>query len=303
MQNSNQYDAPLVDFCWSAWAEFGVSAWTRMHPDWSIDPEALLILTGCLSATDLRLRGEVLDWCASNEALLSRARTRTLLRSWPSTESWPIFATDLTAATGKSWEGSARGGNFHATGKSALTLEDRPAAIALRIRAVLGVGARSEIVRTLLLAPEARSWSKQELSVEVAYTRRNVHDAVDQLHAAGALRTLESGNRARYLLDRRPSWLGLFMPLPSQANASASLLRAAWKLRCASEALRDIDEGIRSIEARRCWSGIEPDFVRAEWPTPSLSDGSSAWTLVKAFEAKFFFDLAAGHWPMVSVNT
>ncbi|MDA1260369.1 MAG: hypothetical protein O3A20_07075 [Planctomycetota bacterium] len=296
MKSSKQADAILAEFCWSAWAEFGVSAWTRKHQDWCIDPEALLILTGCLSATDLRLRGEVLDWCATNEALLSRARTRTLLRSWPSAEAWPAFAADLTAATGKSWEGAAGGSRFQATGKSALTLEDRPAAIALRIRAVLGVGARSEIVRTLLLAPEARSWSKQELSVEVAYTRRNVHDAVDQLHAAGALRTLESGSRARYLLDRRPSWLGLFAPLPSRASASASLLRAAWRLRCASEAVHKFDQDLRSIEARRWWSEIEPDLSRAEWQVAQLPTSKSSWSVLQSFQNDFFDQLAAGQW-------
>lgn len=297
MKSSKQADALLAEFCWSAWAEFGVSAWTRKHQDWSIDPEALLILTGCLSTIDLRLRGEVLDWCASNEALLSRARTRTLLRSWPSTEAWPAYAADLTAATGKSWEGSSGGGRFQATGKSALTIEDRPATIALRIRAVLGVGARSEIVRTLLLAPEARSWSKQELSVEVAYTRRNVHDAVDQLHAAGALRTLESESRARYLLDRRSSWLGLFAPLPTAGSASAALLRAAWRLRCASESSRDLDEDLRSLEARRWWSEIEPDLSRAGWPTLSLPSGQSAWSSVQSFRRGFFEDLASGYGP------
>jgi len=297
MAKSKQLDQFLLEFCWSAWTEFGVSGWTRSHTDWDLDPEALLILTACVCDSDLRLRGEVLDWCANNESLLSRARTRTLLRAWPVADAWPAFATDLSAATGKMWEGAKRKGSFRPTGKGELSLQDRPSTLALRLRALLGVGARSEIIRVLLLAPESRSWSKQELAEEIAYTRRNVHDAVNHLHAAGSLRTLDGSTRARYLLDHRSSWSSLVAPLPTTGRASAFLLRAAWHLRCAAAELRTTDPQLRSLEARRWWTEIEADLKRAGCSTPSFPLTGSAWTQIRAFHERFFENLASGRWP------
>ncbi len=294
MNKSKGIDDRLVQFTWSAWSEFGVSSWTRRHQHWHLDPEALLLLTGCLGRVDARLRGEVLDWCASFGHLLSRARARTLLASWPGAGEWSEFAADLGSATGQIWPGATGEGSFHSSGKSVLPLKNRAGCIALRARALLGVGARCEIVRVLLLAPDGRSWSRAELASETAYTRRNVHDAVESLLAAGAIEEAETGGTSRLMLARRPAWTDLLGPLPDARCGSAALLRAAWAMCVAQTGWRHVSSAVRSIEARAAWVSIEADLRAAGWPTPQLPAGQDASQILEEWTAGFLDDLAAG---------
>lgn len=180
------------------------------------------------------------------------------------------------------------------SGKSALKLQDRAACIALRARALLGVGARAEIVRILLLAPEARSWSRTELAAEAAYTRRNVHDAVDSLWAAGAVAEAASGGASRLVLHHRASWSELLGPLPAAHCGAAALLRAAWAITCARTAWQGTPVEVRSIEARAAWSKIEADLRTAGWPTPMLTPERDAAQILAAWSEGFLDDLAGG---------
>lgn len=284
----------LLDFAWSAWSELGVSSWTRRHRDWQLDPEALLLLTGCLGRVDARLRGEVLDWCSSFGHFLSRARTKTLLAGWPDAAGWPEFAADLTAATSKSWPGADGEGSFTPSGKSRLLLQGRAACLALRARALLGVGARSEILRVMLAAPVGRTWSRTELAEETAYTRRNVHDAVEALLAAGALEGHEHNELGRLVLARAPAWQELLGPLPAPSVGAARLLRAAWAIHCARESWERKDESLRSLEARASWQAIAADLQAAGWPTPAVPAGQDAWQILREWTQSFLEDLAAG---------
>ena len=55
----------VVDLCWGAWSELGVSGWSRTHMTWAIDPEPLIVFTA-IADLDPRLRDEALDWCIRN---------------------------------------------------------------------------------------------------------------------------------------------------------------------------------------------------------------------------------------------
>jgi hypothetical protein len=294
MSQSKEADDRLAEFAWSAWSEFGVSSWTRRHREWHLDPEALLLLTSCLGRADARLRGEVLDWCASYGHLLSRARARTLLATWPGADEWPTFAADLGSATGQAWPGAAGSGEFRLSGKSALPLQGRAACLPLRARALLGVGARSEIVRILLLAPEGRTWSRTELATEAAYTRRNVHDAVESLLAAGASAEAGAVGASRLTLARRTAWIELLGPLPDARCGAAAHLRAAWAIARARAAWLRAPSELRSIEARAVWPPIEADLRAAAWPTPELPVGKDAAQILDSWSSGFLDDLAAG---------
>ena len=71
----------LVDFAWDEWAQMGVSASARRVDRSAQDPEALLLFTFEVAREDPRLFGEVLDWLALNERLVSVQRLRNLCRA------------------------------------------------------------------------------------------------------------------------------------------------------------------------------------------------------------------------------
>lgn len=301
MRNLPREDSLLVEFAWSCWAELGLSTWDRSHQEWCHDPEALLVLTGCLGEMDRRLRGEVLDWCSSAMPLLSRTRARNILRTWPEQAAWPAFATDLTAATGKKWEGSAGAGSFAPTGKSELLLVQRAGAMALRARAILGVGARSEILRILTTSSSARTWSKQELALEVGYARRNVHDAVEQLILAGVLQSQGSEARARIRLSAPDLWRQLLEPLPLWSGSGLAVCRAAWRIRGARLKALSKEPALRSLIMRKEWDLIRPDLERAGWKAPMIPDGTDAWQELEPWTLQFLTDLAGGRTPADAV--
>lgn len=262
--------------------------------NWHFDPEALLILTGCLGHSDPRVRGEALDWCSSFGHLLSRTRTRTLLATWSRTDEWSSFAADLGLATGQKWPGAVGAGVFHPSGKSSLPIRNSAACLALRARSLFGVGARGEIVRILLGTPQGRTWSRAELAVEAAYSRRNVHDAVESLLAAGVIEEAVKGDASRIILARRNAWTELLGPLPEPRCGAAALVRAAWAVIGAQEAWRQTSAELHSLVARKAWAPIEADLRAAGWPTPELPAGQDASQILEEWTSGFLDDLAAG---------
>ena len=70
----------LLDFAWDEWAQMGVSATAERADRSAQDPEALLLFTLEVARADPRLLGEMLDWLALNERLVSVQRLRNLCR-------------------------------------------------------------------------------------------------------------------------------------------------------------------------------------------------------------------------------
>src|SRR3954453_21288824 len=77
---SAEFEHVLTDLAWSLWTELGVRGVARHHQSWSIDPEALIVLTASLARVDPRLRDESLDWCLRNQRYISRSRLKNIAR-------------------------------------------------------------------------------------------------------------------------------------------------------------------------------------------------------------------------------
>ena len=73
--------------------------------------------------------------------------------------------------------------------------------LAFRLRELLGVGARAEVVR-FLLTVAAPAVSAQAVARSAGFAKRNVHDALVALHAAGVVSLWTVGNEQRYQIDR-----------------------------------------------------------------------------------------------------
>jgi DNA-binding transcriptional ArsR family regulator len=270
----------LVDFAWSSWLEFGVSGWNRSQQHRYIDPEALLLLTGSLGDADPRLRDESLDWCGRYGHLLSRSRARALLKTWSAAPAWAQYAGALEIATGQSWPGAEPGLGFTPSGRSHLDTEDRPALIGLRLRAVLGVGARSEVVRILLLAAPDTWLRISEIAAEAGYTKRNVADALASLESARMVEAVRDRNALRYRLTRRAEIEALFGPVPEIKTSFLALTRALWLIADEIDRLGEAPEAMTRVVTRGTLETVDTDLWRAGIPLRDLPSGSDAFTAV-----------------------
>ena len=79
MKRSNPTSSERVlEVLWSAWSEMGVAGWRGRPFPLTIDPEALVLWTGCVGDEDARLRDEALDWCVRYSSLISRSRLQQM---------------------------------------------------------------------------------------------------------------------------------------------------------------------------------------------------------------------------------
>jgi hypothetical protein len=233
----------LVDFAWDEWAQMGVSAVARRVDRSAQDPEALLLFTFEVARQDPRLFGEVLDWLALNERLVSVQRLRNLCRDdadrtlAEAALSWVVHSKDGSQRRRRpaKSEPSPAGQLFRdvkadprradaafrahgwlmplavRSGKSQVPNLQAPINFAFRLRQLLGVGARAEATR-FLLTVHAPSVTAQVVTESAGYAKRNVHEALAALHWAGVIDAVTVGNEQRYRIDRE-RW-GTLLGLP-----------------------------------------------------------------------------------------
>lgn len=216
---SRQLEAHVLDLLWSLWAELGVSGWERRHGDWYIDPEPLIAVTAWLGDADPRLRDETTDWCVRYGRYVSVARLKHVLRTMPEPvrQAFGTYAATVGVHAGFRWPGAAGATAprpLRLTGRSGVDQFARPAQLALRARALFGVGARAEILRTLVASPPAREGAGVASFADSLYTSRNIAVELESLHLAGVLRSLSTGRTHRYALRAREHLAALLAPLP-----------------------------------------------------------------------------------------
>jgi hypothetical protein len=232
-----EFTERLRSFAWAQWAQMGLLASSARHDRWAADPEALLLLTFAVGRDDPRLFEEVLDWLLVNERLISVQRLRNLAQGeedqvlvaavldwvsqWrrknrtaveeapaPNVHAEPLFL-DSKAPTErpdpaflkhgllKGWTEPAR--------RSAHPDLAAPINFAFRLRSLIGIGARAEIVRVLLCI-DAPRLSVQALAASTGFAKRNVQEAASSLRAAGVAVSTTLGNEQRFELPR-DRWL------------------------------------------------------------------------------------------------
>jgi hypothetical protein len=223
----------LLDFAWEEWVQMGVSGLARRVDRSAQDPEALLLFTFEVAREDPRLFGEVLDWLALNERLVSVQRLRNLCRddadrtlaeaalSWvahskdrsqrrrrPGT-SEPSPAVQLFRAVEADPRRADATFRAHGwlmppivrSGKSQVPHLHVPINFAFRLRQLLGIGARAEAAR-FLLTVHAPNVTAQVVTESAGFAKRNVHEALAALHWAGVIDAVSVGNEQRYRIDR-----------------------------------------------------------------------------------------------------
>jgi hypothetical protein len=295
----NVVHARSLEFVWDQWAQMGVLATSRRQDDWAADPEALLLLTLEVGRHDARLFEEVSDWMVRNERLMSVRRLRNLCRDdtdkaladafLSSVARWrprPRLAGDRTA----SQVGQSRGEPFfrdgsvpirrtpdagflkhgwlkplvEPSGKSQAPNLVAPINFAFRLREILGVGARAEVVR-ILLTVNAPRLSTQAVADSAGFAKRNVQEALTSLHVAGVINGSTLSNQHRYDIDR-DRWaelLGLtrlpeYRDWPRLLHALRRLVR--W---LGDERLDELSDYMLASAARSLGDDIGPDLAYA----------------------------------------
>jgi hypothetical protein len=304
----DRLDGELLDLAWGEWAQMGLLAAPRPPSRWAQDPEALIVFTLEVARDDPRLFDELLDWMLVNAPLLSvrrlhamcgepeatslveaalawvaqhrsRAKHRAAIEPGPAS---PLFRTLTTrvrhpdpAFAAAGWlrplaepSGNARRPDLRA-----------PINFAFRLRELLGVGARAEVVR-FLLTVEAPSARARVVSDAAGFAKRNVHEALASLHAAGTVRRWTVGNEQRYEIDRQ-RWAHLLSLAPEELPDERPWPQMLAGLRAVLRWLRspdldDLSDYLRASQARDLLEAVRRDFEYAGIRVgDSLADG--AW--------------------------
>lgn len=282
----------LSNFLWNEWGQMGVLAPTSQVSPWAADPEALILASLEVGREDPRLLDEVLDWLSVNERLVSVQRLRNLVRDdsdralveaaigWlgerrkrprlgarPKAdpgEPTPFFRTAGLPVEDPDPAFIAQGlakPRSHTGRKSQAPDLNQPINFAFRLRLLLGIGTRAEVVR-ILLTTSAPRMEVKALAISTGFTKRNVQEALSALTAAGVTSSWEMGNEQRFevvredwrrflALDRLPQ----HVDWPQIFAAYRNLLR--W---LADPANQELSDYMLASEIRNLVEEIEPDL-------------------------------------------
>lgn len=307
LETRERVSRSLLDFARDQWAQMGVFVEASRRDLWAQDPEALLVFTLEVARDDARLFDEVLDWLRLNGDLISGRRlarlspdaARSLVEAavewaWRHGSPLRLRLRDLEAPSeptplfeqpglpGRSDDIFLRHGFAKPvtspSEKSSRPEPTLPINFAFRLRALVGVSTRAEILRFLLTA---RTEAVTTLAVADAAvsTKRNASATLGDLAAAGVLERFWVGNEARFRIDRDrwATFLELeqvpdFRDWPALLGALAEIHR--WLRSPEADKLSDY---LRASEARRLMSGVGPLLARAGVPPVWEGEGADYW--------------------------
>ncbi len=243
----------MLGFLWRQWSALGVAGYGGQTHRHYVDPEAALMLLCSCGRYDARLFDEALDWLVKYERFVNVQRLRTIIgqepctgaavlsgvarflarrtkqRRWDSlcpakpTVSEPVplfFARDgrplpvLNEPDPDFLHAGLLRGPIQLRGHSGFRTAGRGASLT-RLRALLGVSARCEILLFLMTHPFGYP---RRIAVETHYAQKTVHDALDDMALSGFIRAikgkrerlcrLETRELAKTLLDKSgaPEW-------------------------------------------------------------------------------------------------
>lgn len=280
LSSSTQLHENALNLLWSLWSELGVSSWTRRHAQWAVDPEPLILFTAGSIELDPRLRDESIDWCVHYGRYVSVTRLRNLLRVEPDERrsSFETFAATVNAHSDLRWPSRHEAREYRRTGRSTVSSFTPPALIALRLRALFGVGARADILRVFVAEP-SHLFTSSDLVPYVNYTKRNMDKALDSLAIAGLLEVVAVRNQHRYRLRDPSRLLGFVGERPQVYPRWTPIFRwLAAVLDIASRA-DELEQMVQRVEVRRVFRQIEPYVAAAGLIAPPVEiSGDGTWS-------------------------
>ena len=324
--------AQLVEFAWNEWAQMGVLATPHRRSPWAQDPEALIVFTLELARADARLFDELMDWMLVNEALLSVRRLRAMCidetdrsllaavivwlaherprarlgngaKAIAPTTIKPLFHSEIhvsqpdEAFASAGWLRPA----LSPSHKSRPPDPTAPINLAFRLRQILGVGIRAEVIR-ILLTIQAPWVNAQTLARSTGYAKRNVHDALAGLSAAGVVSAFTVSAEQRYAADR-PAWAALLgsdpgeLPVHRDWPQLLGVLRQV--LRWSEQPdLATMSNYLRASRARDLLEATSSDLAFAGIPAPSSTSPDGSWRDLEEVCERLLAAIGAAHAPV-----
>ncbi|MDX6253210.1 MAG: hypothetical protein QOF10_6570 [Kribbellaceae bacterium] len=295
-----------LNLLWGAWVELGVSGWQRTHGDWAIDPEPLIIRTATLGDSEPRLRDEALDWCIRYPRYISRVRLRNLLGglSSSSSDAWGRFAATVNAHSNVRWPNATQEVRYKTTGRSKLESLERPSRAWIRLRAMFGLGARTEILRFFLDDPPrsksgiSRMADVATIASSIGYAKRNVAEECEPLEKAGLLKMRQKGNRFFYSFARDAELRALVGEIASVRPDWPKLLKVTSAFVALESAARSMPGKAIMVEAYRVAQSLDDDLhVLGIEARPHLAQPDSYWPEVRDFAHGLMAAWGSGRWP------
>ena len=259
---SSDFRGAAVRFAWSAWGEIGVPSAERRTFDIAIDLEALIHVTGVVVDQDARLRSQAASWQRSFPEFVSRARLKRL-------------GDKLEMAV----PGKDRSSTMAGQPEAALS---GASAVQLRMRSALGVSARAEIVRQLVLDVPGTRRSSSDLAQLCGYTKRTAEKALESLERGGWMSRIEGGAVLRWSLTDHEALADLFLPLPI-SNASFLALAEIVEALVELDGYASASSRVRSAAARGVLAEVRPI---ADWGSvrlPKFPPDQDAWEFLLAW--------------------
>jgi len=290
-----------VALAWGAWVELGVSGWGATHRNWTVDPEPLILFTAWLGDRDARLRDEATDWCIRYADRVSKVRLKNLAKAQPRQvrAAFGEFAATVSKHSGVTWPYADEiPRRYRPTGKSVLPPLDRPSLAWLRLRALLGLGARTEVIR-YFLSHEGATAGIAELAAWTGYTKRNVAEACDALAEAGELQVRTIGNRFSFSLSRNAVLRNFDGMADIRPNWTAVCNVARGLAELEGEAGRRAVVSTLPMKVKRALDAIADDLaeVGASAP-PSETVGTALWPAAIDLGRHTLRQWAAGRWTL-----
>jgi len=301
--------AALLDFAWSQWSQMGMLAATGRRDDWAQDPEALIVFSLEIGRNDPRLFDELLGWLVVNGDLVSRQRLTNLCPATDRTRrvveaalAWasehgarlrplsppgeartePLFPS-ITRVTDPDDAFLTYGfAKPRADGRMRSSPPDRslPVNFAFRLRDLLGMSTRAEIVR-FLLTSRAHDSTVLTVAEAASYAKRNVAEALGQLARSDFVTAFWIGNEGRYgidadrwaqLLEIEPSGLPIYRPWPSLLTA----VREVWTW-ARDPVLDELSDYLLASRARELMDSVRPRLSASGVRLADKGAGAEYW--------------------------
>jgi hypothetical protein len=247
----NEIQEATNEILWSLWSELGVPGGGRNHSHLLADPEPLIALTPHLASADSRLLGLVFDWCVAHADILSKSRMKAIA-STASKEAQHALARFNGALLhhGVQWSPVGEPGPFDTDRQFIALPIERPSLLRLRMRSLVGVSARAEVLTELLVARQS-TLSVDELTV-AGTTRRSTDRVIAELVQGNFLAVHGKQRGRRFALTNRLAFISLFghdtVEPPCFPVDWHRLLRAVWHIN-ALQSCSGLSESLRRVEA------------------------------------------------------
>ena len=270
---SKLLDENLSRLAWSLWTELGIAGLERKHESFSVPPEELIILTSALSKFDPRLFDEALDWCIRYHHFISPIRLQILAKKYREfiTEAFSTFSATVNAiATIRTkWIVLKEPPplKFRPSGKSILRSFEALSMIHFRLRSLLGVGARADVV-AFLLSEEPNGFTVSDL-IETGYSKRRLAQILDDLTAAGIFSKTMIRNQWRYAFTKRDQFIQLLGGVPENMVHWHRILAILLPIRGCLLEVEDTPLGVRVIDMRNLLDKLKNHLIQLRLPPPS----------------------------------